>query len=141
GEGLAVTPLHSPAQVDGEGFVTVAELPPLGCQGSGLGAGHIPVHEAVVSAEADTRRPVAGSGEPSPYGAAVPTDLMHRLDDQWIFSDALLDRRQLACLHQFGQLRRFLEGLGELGLIRDGGRSLELPDQLPTYLWRGPRGR
>ncbi len=51
GEGLAVAPLHSPAQVDGERLVAVAELPALGGQGRRLGAGHIPVHEAVVTAK------------------------------------------------------------------------------------------
>jgi hypothetical protein len=62
---------------------------------------------------------------------------MHRLDDQWVFAYPLLDGRQLACLHQLRQLRRFFEALGELAQIRDGGWSLQPPDQLPTYLWRG----
>ena len=138
-EGFAVAPLHAPAQVDGQRLVPVAELPALGRQRSRLGAGHIPVHEAVVAAEADTGRPVARAGESPADDAAVPADLVHRLDDERVLADSLLDRRQLAGLHQLRQLRRFLEALGELGRIGDGGRPLELPDQLRTDLWR--RGR
>jgi len=71
--------------------------------------------------------------------AAVAADLVHRLDDQRIFADALLDRWQLAGLHQLRQLRRLLEALGELRGIRDCRRALELADQLGTDRRRSGR--
>ena len=116
--------------------------PSLNCQllavsGVGLVPVTVPVDEAVVSAEAHAGRPVARPGEPAADGAAVPADLVHRLDDQRVLADALLDRRQLAGLHQLRQLRGLLEALRELGGIRDGGRALELADELRADLWRG----
>ena len=67
--------------------------------------------------------------KPAPPGAAVLADLVERLDDQRILADALGDRRQLAGLDQLGELRRLLEGLGELGGVGDDLGPFQLADQ------------
>src|SRR5262249_40940985 len=92
--------------------------------------------EAVIAAKSATGGPIAGPVNPR---RMVPADLVHRPDDQWILADSLLDRRQLACLHQLSQLRCFLEALRKLGRIGDGGRTFQFPDELTIYLWRGCR--
>ena len=67
--------------------------------------------------------------KPAPQRAAVLADLVQRLDHERILPDALGDGRQLAGLDQRGELRRFLEGLGELRGVGDDLRAFELPDE------------
>jgi len=61
---------------------------------------------------------VEGAREAAAPRPAVLADLAQGLDDEWVLPDPLLDRRELAGLHELGELGRFPEAPGELRRVR-----------------------
>src|SRR6185369_352042 len=121
---------HAPAQVHGGDLAVGAHLPAAGDVGHELGARVVPEEQLVVLRGAVAVRGVEGAGEAAPPGAAVPADLAERPDDERVLSDALLHGRQLASLHQLGELWRLLEGLGVArGVGHDLG-AFQLADEI-----------
>src|SRR5207237_9378422 len=51
-----------------------------------------------------------------------------RLHDERVLTDAILDLRELALLHERGELGRLLQRLGELRRVGDDDRALELAE-------------
>ena len=70
-----------------------------------LGARVVPVEQLVVLGDPVAVGGVEGAREAAAPRPAVLPDLAQRLDDEGILADALLDRRQLARLHELGELR------------------------------------
>ncbi len=130
GEWLAVAPLHAAAQVQEPRAPAVLHLEAPGEVRHGLVARVVPEHQVVRPRAAPEAVPEVGRPrEAAAPRAAVPTDLVERLDDQRVLPDALGHRRELARFDQLRQLRRLRERLGKLRGVGDDLGTLQLPDQ------------
>ena len=129
GERRAVGPLHALAQEQRGAAAVGAGLPALRDVGHDLGAGDVPEQQLVGRAHAIAVLAVAGPEKAAPPGAAVFSDAAQRLEHHRLLRNALLDRRQLAGLDQFGQRRRLAEFLRPLRGIGDDRRVFQFSDQ------------
>src|SRR3989442_293276 len=94
----------------------------------GLVARVVPEHQVVRPRAAPEAVPEVGRPrEAAAPRAAVPTDLVERLDDQRVLPDALGHRRELARLDQLRQLRGLPERHGKLRRGRDDLAGLHPP--------------
>src|SRR5262252_10412670 len=98
GEGDAVGPLHTLAQVDGDALAVVALLPVLGHAGHDLGARVVPEEDLVGGDDAVAVLAVTRTGEAAPPGAAVAADGVERLDHHGLLGHPLLHGWELAAL-------------------------------------------
>src|SRR6516162_2540208 len=91
--------------------------------GHGLVARVVPEHQMVRTGAASEAVPeIRGARETAAPRATVLADLMQRLDDEGILSDALGDGRKLAGLNELRELRRLLEHIGRIrGIGHDFG--------------------
>ena len=102
---------------------------PFATLGAILGARHVPEQQLVGGAHAVAVLAVAGAEKAAPPGAAIFADAAQRLDHHRLLRDALLHRRQLAGLDEFGQRRRLAELLRPLRGIGDDRRVFQFSDQ------------
>src|SRR5712691_1527870 len=113
-----------------EGPTAILHLVAFGDIGGDLVARVVPEQQVVGARAAPIAVPeISRPRETAAPRASVFADLVHRLYDERILSDALRHRRQLARLDQRGQLRRLLELLGKLRGVGDDLRTLQLSDQ------------
>src|SRR6266542_3546784 len=130
GEWFAIGPLHPTAELHGDDLVVRAQL--VGARDVRDDLAVLVVHEE----EARRARHEAMAGEVSSettgdglaQRAAVLADTVDGLDDELVLPDPLRDRRELALLHERGELWGLLEGLRELRRIRDDHRAFEFPE-------------
>src|SRR6266542_365739 len=130
GERFAIGPLHPTAELHGDDLVVRAQL--VGARDVRDDLAVLVVHEE----EARRARHEAMAGEVSSettgdglaQRAAVLADTVDGLDDELVLPDTLRDRRELALLHERGELWGLLEGLRELRRIRDDHRAFEFPE-------------
>ena len=106
GEGLAVAPLHAPAQVHEPRLAAVLHLETLREVRHDLVARVVPEHQMIrARAAAEAVPEVRRTGEAGAPHPAVLADLLQRLDDQRILADTLGDRWQFARLDEGRELR------------------------------------
>ena len=133
-EGLPIRPPHPLAEEDGADPPVVGQPPVLGHAGHDLGPGVVPEEDLV---RGDDPVPVLRVGRPRegpPPGPAVLPGGLQRLDHHRLLGDALLDRGELAGLHQLGQHGGLAELLGPLGGIQDQAGTLQLADEAGAEL-------
>ena len=128
-ERRAIGPFHALAQEQCGAAAVGTGLPALRHPGRDLRAVDVPEQQLVGGAHAVAVLAVAGPEEAAPPGAAVFADAAQRLDHHRLLRHALLDRRQLAGLDEFGQRRRLAEFLRPLRRVGDDGRVFQFSDQ------------
>jgi hypothetical protein len=131
GQRPAVRPLGALAQVDRGGLAIVAHLPVAREARDDLRGGVVEREDLVCGNDAVAVLVVGRAREGASPVAAVLADLVQRLDHKELrrLRQALVDRRQLARLHERVEHWRFLEGLGVGVAVEDDGRALELADE------------
>jgi hypothetical protein len=106
-EGLAVRPLHAPAEMERELGRVLPDVPALGDVRQNLGELQVPAHETLVADEAQDAVMVGGAAQAAAKLAPVGPDLLN-VDDERVYRQALGQCGQLALGGELGHSRRLL---------------------------------
>src|SRR5690606_29920577 len=139
-KGLAIGPLHAPAQVEGEGAAVLGDLVGLGDVGEDLLPVDRPGDEVVIVDGAFQPGGVLAADEGGAPGATVGADGVDGSDDEGLLADALGDGGQILVGEEggLGELGRDRGGLGDRVAAAGGGGDGEA--HRPAHLQKPTAG-